>query len=574
MRPTAHRRSQRLTRCSLAVLPALILGCTDSTGPTTGSVLAYVSTLGQPGDLDASFTVQIDNGAEQPLTTDKAVTFANLQPGTHLVQLNGIAANCAVAGVNPRPVAVPASKESAPTMVPFVVQCAPTVAILHLTTETTGTDFDANGYYVNVPGFGATPIGANGGVDFFPIPAGPLVVSLTDIAGNCSVNGTNPRTVDVPAGGEVNIAFALVCVSSGSFQVTTSTTGTFLDPNGFDLEVQSLNAGGAFTVTHVPNNGSVTLSGLLGDYRITLFDIMPNCDLTTPNPQSGTAVSGTPTPVNLEIKCGAPREIAFSGVWPGPDKDINIMSSDNASVHRITTSPGNDSDPAWSRDGTHIAFTTDRDGNSEIYVMASDGTSQVRVTNSASDDRRPAWSPDGTKIAFVSRRDGNDEIYVTNVDGTNPVRITNNPAMDSDPAWSPDGTRIAFSSFGESGSGIWIMNADGTNPIRITTNPRADSQPAWSPDGTKIAFSRSTPEGSDIYVVLTDGSGLTQITHDIPYAADPDWSPDGSKIVLGSAPDPCGYYDYYCDPYITVVNINGVPYTTLTTLASNPTWRP
>jgi Tol biopolymer transport system component len=573
MRLTVHRRPRRLIRCLLAAVLVPIPGCSDSTGPTTGSVQAYVTTLGQPRDLDESFTVQIDNGPEQPLTTVNPVNFADLQPGTHLVQLNGIASNCAVAGVNPRPVVVPASKKSAPTMVPFVVQCAALVATVHVTTETTGTDLDANGYNVHLEAYGATGIGANGTVDFFDIPQGPLVVSLSELAGNCSVNGANPRTVDVPANGVVNVAFAIVCVSSGSFQVTTSTTGAFLDPNGFDLETESLNKGGASSVTHLPTNGAVTIPDQLGNYRLTLHDIMSNCDLTTANPHNATATAGTPTPVSLEIKCGAPRDLAFSSVSPGPDEDIDIISSDNDNLHRLTTSPVDDTDPAWSPDGTHIVFTSKRDGNSEIYVMAADGTSQVRLTNSPFDDDRPAWSPDGTKIAFVSTRDANSEIYVMNVDGTNPVRITNNPVNDGDPAWSPDGTRIAFSSSRESGGGIWIMNADGTNPTRITTNVGGDAQPAWSPDGTKIAFSRATGVSSDIYVVLTDGTGLTQLTHDIVFAMDPDWSSDGTKIVLGSKPGLCGYYDY-CDPYITVVNINGVPYTTLATFGSKPAWRP
>ena len=60
-------------------------------------------------------------------------------------------------------------------------------------------------------------------------------------------------------------------------------------------------------------------------------------------------------------------------------------------------------DPAWSPDGTKIAFTTDRDGNFEIYVMNADGTGQTRLTNNAAADDEPAWSPDGSKIAFTSR---------------------------------------------------------------------------------------------------------------------------------------------------------------------------
>jgi TolB protein len=87
-----------------------------------------------------------------------------------------------------------------------------------------------------------------------------------------------------------------------------------------------------------------------------------------------------------------------------------------------------------------IAFTSLRDGNWEIYVMNADGTGLTRLTNHHADDRRPAWSPDGTRIAFVSNRDlargnFNWEIYVMNADGTGVTRLTNHPDDDRWPDW-------------------------------------------------------------------------------------------------------------------------------------------
>jgi Tol biopolymer transport system component len=69
--------------------------------------------------------------------------------------------------------------------------------------------------------------------------------------------------------------------------------------------------------------------------------------------------------------------------------------------------------------------------------MDADGSNPVNLTDNPADDYFPAWSPDGTRIAFVSYRDGNPEIYVMNADGSNPARLTDNPASDYSPSWSP-----------------------------------------------------------------------------------------------------------------------------------------
>jgi WD40 repeat protein len=127
-----------------------------------------------------------------------------------------------------------------------------------------------------------------------------------------------------------------------------------------------------------------------------------------------------------------------------------------------------------------IAFDSNRDGNLEIYSMNADGTNPTNLTNNTAADIRPAFSPDGSKIAFQSGRDGNDyEIYSMNADGTNPTRLTNNPAFDAAPAFSPDGSKLAFQSHRDGNPEIYSMNADGTSPTRLTNNPANEEAPDW-----------------------------------------------------------------------------------------------
>ncbi|MEP6569530.1 MAG: hypothetical protein ABJC10_07135 [Acidobacteriota bacterium] len=184
---------------------------------------------------------------------------------------------------------------------------------------------------------------------------------------------------------------------------------------------------------------------------------------------------------------------------------LYVMNADGSNQIRLT----NHHDagvrfPAWSPDGTRIAVATYQllvDGGisvpDEIYVINVDGSDQRNLTNSPTLDGAPAWSPDGSRIAFtrqpffnaaddldVGRLD-EVEIYVMNADGSNLMRLTNNTAEDFDPSWSPDGAKIAFASDRDGSppyrnSEIYVMNADGSNQTRLTNNAQAYSfGPAW-----------------------------------------------------------------------------------------------
>jgi TolB protein len=164
------------------------------------------------------------------------------------------------------------------------------------------------------------------------------------------------------------------------------------------------------------------------------------------------------------------------------------MNADGTSQTNLTDYPGgNDADPAWSPDGTRIAFVSGRAQHyTDVYVMGADGTGQIRLTESPGLDSGPAWSPDGSRIAFVSEREGalNPEIYVMNADGTGQTNLANNSRFDQHPTWSPGGSQIAFASGDLAGNPeIYVMNADGTGQTNLTDNPAFDADPAWSPDG-------------------------------------------------------------------------------------------
>ena len=224
--------------------------------------------------------------------------------------------------------------------------------------------------------------------------------------------------------------------------------------------------------------------------------------------------------------------IAFVGAEPGQEPDIYVMDADGSGPTRLTNNEVLDGSPAWSPDGRHIAFVRHFPNdpqpfeNSEIFVMRADGSEEVRLTRNDLRDESPLWSPDGSRIAFL-RGDGRLRVHVMAADGSDERPITEH--ISADPTWSADGTRIAFVSYGAPElyfEEIHVVNADGTGERALTDYPGSDYLPAWSPTGSHIAWSRD----GDVWLMRPDGSEKTRITSGRQDA--PIWSPDGAWILV------------------------------------------
>lgn len=193
--------------------------------------------------------------------------------------------------------------------------------------------------------------------------------------------------------------------------------------------------------------------------------------------------------------------------------------------------------PPGSFPNAAIAFDSDRSGDFDIYVMNQDGTETVAITRTPAVDEVPAWSPDGTRLAWARAPRHSPfahDIYIADAIGDGLVRATKNAANDTEPAWSPDMTRLAFSSGRTGGGDIYIQSLNGSSLTRLTRGPAFDAKPAWSPDGTTIAFNRTDPTmlKTSISVVNVDGDGLVALTQGDGFDHDPD--SDGSRILFVS----------------------------------------
>ena len=337
-----HR--QRFKRLILWAAPLLTLACGGDGGTDVVLPSLKVTTTTTGVEIDADgYGVSVNGAQVQPTGVNSTLTVEGLQEGQYSVQLSGIASNCSVQGENPRTLPVVAGTIAT---VGFVIGCSAAVGSVQVTTSTSGTGTDSDGFSLLLDGTNAGVIGASAATSLTGILAGPHAVELSGLAVNCQVSGANPRPVSVPAGGTAQVQFSVTCTAPGSntgtVVVVTATSGGGADPDGFSVVVDGVDRG------LIAINSTSSLAGVAaGFHAVGLTGVAANCQVAGENPRSIPVPAGGAARVEFGITCTAPGpstgtlEVVTNTSGGGTDPDgfsLILDGTDRGAIAINTTS--------------------------------------------------------------------------------------------------------------------------------------------------------------------------------------------------------------------------------------------
>lgn len=203
---------------------------------------------------------------------------------------------------------------------------------------------------------------------------------------------------------------------------------------------------------------------------------------------------------------------------------VYVQSLTTGSRQAVANFWGSNSAPAWSPDGRRLAVTLTKDGGSQLYLINTDGSGVERLTHSSAIDTESNFSPDGRYLIFTSDRGGSPQIYRVPVTGGQPERLTFEGSYNVSPRHSPDGKSFTF--IQRNGTRFNVAVQDfATRQVQVLTDGGIDESPSFAPNGKLILYATEVSGRGILSAVSSDGRVKQRLTADAGDVREPAWGP-------------------------------------------------
>jgi Tol biopolymer transport system component len=353
----------------------------------------------------------------------------------------------------------------------------PTTGTLEINIVTTGADIDADGFLLGIDNGSPRGIGSNTILSLSLSP-GTHTLAPSGLGLNCDIT-TAPLSADVSLGATTHVDVRAACKPylSDAIIFTSEQFGLpeimAMRPDGSRRERITTDQVAYSAPVVSPDGNSIAVAAYVGGawngiYLLNRFG------------------KGRTQIVANSNGCGSPTwspdgtKLAFVGLLPGPYGAygrIFIVNRDGTGLRQVSpevaaTDYQFDSGVSWAPDGTRLVFSR----NGVLNLINADGSGLISTGVSGAE---PAWSPDGTQIAYGSISGGGDGLFV--MDGTfTSRRLTTPIEADQMPRWSPTGTQLVFDRVESGVFQIYKIGADGSGVTKLSTVPQSDAFPTWT----------------------------------------------------------------------------------------------
>lgn len=189
--------------------------------------------------------------------------------------------------------------------------------------------------------------------------------------------------------------------------------------------------------------------------------------------------------------------------------------------------------PAWSRDGSKLAYVSFESGRPAVYIQYLSTGKREKVQSFRGLNGAPAWSPDGTKLALVLSKDGNPEVYILDLQQRRLNRVTHHFGIDTEPSWSPDGQSLIFTSDRGGQPQIYSIYLPTRDVTRLTFEGQYNARGRLTQDGRFLAMVHQN-NGSFHIAVQDLRTGRMDLLTETFMDESPTIAPNGSIILYAT----------------------------------------